>query len=285
MDGFAAAYAAWKQLGNDATYIPFKPHQRVHERDVFQKHVVFVDVAPDRSQWPEMERMMIQSLKILDHHETSLKEWEDTSYMTFSATKSGAWLAWDFFHPESRVPRLITYVSDRDNWFRSLPRVDDLMASLWMTPFYTKHGVLNFKEWDEIVRDIDTDDGFEEYCKRGVPVREVMDRHITISTSKAFPIVLEGVPMWTINDPTPHRSMAADILLQKPFLDGEMPGAVLIWFYHAPSKAFACSLRSRPGSEVDVGLLAEKFGGGGRRNTSAFSWSGDIRDLLHVTPE
>lgn len=277
MDGFMAAWSAWKFLGNDHTiYIPYRPHQKTPDAD--GRHAIFVDIAPDRAIL-EDPSIHLLSLRILDHHHTSKDEWDGTPYMVFSDSKSAAWIAWDFFHPDRRVPRLITYVSDRDTWARALPRSEDLMTNLWMTPLYTK-GSPNFELWDSIVQDIDTDEGFDRACLQGQALRPVIDRHIAISASKARPCEVLGIPMWVLNDPTPHRSMVADTLLERPFPSGDMPKAVMVWYYHIPSQKFTCSLRSSPTSGVDVAALAKRFGGGGRTYAAAFRWDGDIRLLL-----
>jgi oligoribonuclease NrnB/cAMP/cGMP phosphodiesterase (DHH superfamily) len=51
---------------------------------------------------------------VLDHHKTAEKDLKDLSFAKFDMNKSGAMMAWEYFHPEKEVPLMIRYIQDRD---------------------------------------------------------------------------------------------------------------------------------------------------------------------------
>jgi hypothetical protein len=48
--------------------------------------------------------------------------------------KSGATLAWAYFHPHEPVPLFVAYVEDRDLWRKALPGSDDFFAVYSILP-------------------------------------------------------------------------------------------------------------------------------------------------------
>ena len=50
-------------------------------------------------------------------------------------SKSGATLAWEFFHPGKEAPKFIQYITDRDLWKWELPYSKEFSAAFDMVPF------------------------------------------------------------------------------------------------------------------------------------------------------
>jgi oligoribonuclease NrnB/cAMP/cGMP phosphodiesterase (DHH superfamily) len=75
---------------------------------------------------------------VLDHHKSAAEKL--TGYQCrcgvvhFDMNKSGARLAWEFFHPDKPVPGLIRYVEDRDIWKWEFPESPAFLAALEMEP-------------------------------------------------------------------------------------------------------------------------------------------------------
>ena len=131
-DGFGAAYSAWKQLGNRAEYYPCK--HGTPPPDVKGKNVVILDF----SYGNELTKKMIEdanNLLIIDHHKSAMVELHDVSNTYFDMTKSGAMLAWEFFHPGKEPPKFIKYIQDRDLWKWELDYSKEFSAAFDMVPF------------------------------------------------------------------------------------------------------------------------------------------------------
>ena len=73
----------------------------------------------------------VSKLVVLDHHKSAAEKL--TGYQCrcgvvhFDMNKSGARLAWEFFHPDKPVPGLIRYIEDRD----ICERMQEGRAALW----------------------------------------------------------------------------------------------------------------------------------------------------------
>ena len=135
-DGFGAAWAVRHALGRDnvefhaASYDD--PPPPVADRDV-----VVVDFSYKRPVFDEIARDA-RTVLVLDHHKTAADELRGLPVppATYSALRdpatvsnpfrvcalfdmerSGAGLAWDYFHPDAQSrPDLINHIEDRDLW-------------------------------------------------------------------------------------------------------------------------------------------------------------------------
>ena len=131
-DGFGAAYSAWKLLGSKAQY-----HAASHGEtppDIAGKCVAILDFSYKN----DVTKQMIKSAKdliVIDHHKSAMVELHDISNTHFDMTKSGAMLAWEFFHPGKEPPKFINYIEDRDLWKWELPYSKEFAAAFDMVPF------------------------------------------------------------------------------------------------------------------------------------------------------
>lgn len=62
-------------------------------------------------------------------------------YALFDMERSGAGIAWDFFHPGAPRPELIDHVEDRDLWRFALPGTREIQAAVFSYPY-------EFDVWD-----------------------------------------------------------------------------------------------------------------------------------------
>ena len=131
-DGFAAAYCAWKVLGESAEYIPVIhdfPPPRINPGDM----VYLLDFSYPRS-LIEQIREVAEKVVILDHHKTAALQLLGIEGAIFDMNKSGAVLAWEYWHPSQPAPALIKYISDRDQWIQQLPYTEEVNAALSIFP-------------------------------------------------------------------------------------------------------------------------------------------------------
>ena len=177
-DGFGAAYSAWKQLGNRAEYHACK--HGTTPPDVKGKTVAILDFSFNNA----TTKKMIEDaagLIIIDHHKSAMVELHDISNCHFDMTKSGARLAWDFFHPGKEAPKFIDYIQDRDLWKWELPYSKEFSAAFDMIPF-------EFEEFEKF----EDDSVFDDAVKRGSYILAYSKTVVKKVCEKASPRKLDG---------------------------------------------------------------------------------------------
>lgn len=114
LDGAASRFAAWKKFGDEATYIPVqygKALPLIEDRS----DVYILDFSYSREILDELNNRS-NLLVVLDHHKTAKDALEGATYATFDLNRSGAVMSWEYFHPNTPVPKLLQHVQDRDLW-------------------------------------------------------------------------------------------------------------------------------------------------------------------------
>lgn len=289
-DGFGAAYAAWKRFGNDATYVSVQ-HGNPPPDFVDGEEVYILDFSYDKDALLDIDGRA-SLLVVLDHHESARKQLEDLPFATFDMEKSGAVLAWEYFH-SSDVPELLLYIQDRDLWRWELPDSREINYALQSHPFDFElwdwfAGLGSFKanqdqmgdlerelaalansaapptpeeqERERILAKFKGEDGLSELRRDGVPIVRMIDAMIDRAVSSAFEAVIDGQKVMVANSLL-LRSEIADRLIQ-------MGSPIAATFSDGP-KGRLWSLRSRD-DEHDVSVIASKYGGGGHKQASGF---------------
>lgn len=138
-DGLGAAFAAWLKLGDEAEYVPMnylssslspseaweKMSQAIPSKMNCDRDVYILGFSLPK---PVMDKLMEVSKKVvwLDHHKSAFEMWCPYSYerglrytpisnetgphyIILDDNKSGAMLAWEYFHPGTEVPMLIQH--------------------------------------------------------------------------------------------------------------------------------------------------------------------------------
>jgi hypothetical protein len=293
-DGFGAAWAVWRRFGDAVRYVPAFYGQE--PPDVACKNVVLVDFSYKlsvlRSMLASGDVDQAETILILDHHKTAAEDLRDIrppdegydpetwrrgweSWGTwpvrcqFDMNRSGAVMAWEFFHPGEPVPALLQYVQDRDLWRFNLPRSREVAAWVFSHPYA-------FPVWDELSALING--SFESVVREGAAIERKHHKDIAemlLITRREMMIGGHRVPV--ANLPYTMASDAAGILATgAPF------GAC--YFDRADGKR-QFSLRSRD-SGLDVSEIAKVYGGGGHRNAAGFEvpigWDGDDGGFIPV---
>ena len=153
-DGFGAAFAAWLKLGDDAEYVPMQYGKETDQSftledgtfdsdlNILNREIFILDFSFPR--WV-MDGLFSVAKRVvwLDHHKSAFEMWcEDgersmceqsngRDEVILDNNKSGAMLAWEYFHPGTEVPMLIKHISDRDLWKFNIPKSREFNAALW----------------------------------------------------------------------------------------------------------------------------------------------------------
>lgn len=252
-DGFGAAYAAWKLLGDRAEYHAAKYGDL--PPDVIGKNVLVVDFSYDNATTKRLIKEA-KGLLVLDHHKSAMVELHDVSCTHFDMNHSGAMLAWKFFHPGKEPPRMIRHIEDRDLWKWEIPYSREFAAAFDMVPF-------DFEEFDKYLDDSAVDSAQE----RGAYILSYSKTVISKIVKNASPRKLDGKDVLVVNSPHWMSEIGAALSLKCDF--------ALIWYYDHESRQVKVSLRAHH-DDADVSEIAKRFGGGGHRKAAGFSLLRDV---------
>ena len=262
-DGFGAAWAVHHALGDDVEF-----YKGIHQQpppDVTGLDVYLVDFAYKRA---VLEAMLKQaaSITILDHHisaQQDLAELLSSGKVggVFDMNKSGAILAWEWFHPDTPAPKLIQHIQDRDLWQFKLDDTRPITMGLAAYPY-------DFALWDDLMAS--TGDQLDALRRDGEALERKLQRDIEVLTATGVRrMVIGGYDVPVLNAPAAYVSEAGNIMAR-----GE-PFAACYWD-HASGRSF--SLRSSENG-VDVSEVAKLYGGGGHVKASGFTvdigWEGE----------
>jgi len=251
VDGFTAAWAAWRAIGAKGQYLP--AHHGAAAPAVHDRDVVMLDFAYSRATSLALASQA-HSLLVLDHHKTALDELGDLPFARLDMQQSGAGLAWRHFHPCTEVPRLVRTVEDGDLWRHALTDTRAVYMRLSYEP-------RTFGNWDRIAQMTSTMGGFEAFAAEGRLLQDERDFQVERLLMRRFEVMLQGERGLAAESPAAFRSEVGHRL-------AEMSGTFgLVWYPRG--RGYRVSLRSI--GEYDVERLARHFGGGGHRNAAGFT--------------
>lgn len=250
-DGFGAAYAAWKRFGNDAAYVGVAyghvmPLEEIQGRDVY-----ILDFCFPRAITEQMAACA-KSILVIDHHKTAQADLAGFPHAIFDMNKSGARLAWEYFHGATPVPDLLRFVEDRDLWRWVLPHSAAYLA-------YLDQQLMDFEVWDKLARM-----GAKQtakVCKIGEHMNAKFDSVARTIACNAEPVELLGHKGHRVNAPGMFVSKVGELVYE------QNNSFALVWYIN--NGTLGVSLRAKRGT-VDVSELARAFGGGGHAAAAAF---------------
>lgn len=256
-DGFGAALAAWLYYGDRAEYVGLD-HGDVATIDdlppVQGRAVYILDFSFSNEVMAALDERAAK-LVMLDHHKSAAEKLTGFAcrcgVVHFDMAKSGARLAWEFFHPHEPVPALLQYVEDRDIWKWEFAESAAFLSALDME-------TQGFERWREIAAF--TPEQLEQFMARGAAMDEKFRKLAADIAEGAQPLVFNGVAGLMVNAPGMFHSLVGDILSAKTGTFG------LMW--SAGDKGVKAGLRSQ--RNFDCIALAESMGGGGHAQACGF---------------
>ncbi|MCW5222385.1 phosphoesterase [Verminephrobacter aporrectodeae subsp. tuberculatae] len=256
-DGFGAAFAAWLYYGDSAQYLGLDHGdvQTVDGLPPVQGRAVYV---LDFSFPADMLRAIdahAAKLVLLDHHKSAAEKLSGFAcrcgVLHFDMHKSGARLAWEFFHPNAPLPALLKYVEDRDLWKWEFAESAGFLSALEME-------AQDFARWREIAAF--TPEQSARFMARGGAMDEKYRRLAADIAEGAQPLVFNGIEGLMVNAPGVFHSLVGDMLSAK---SGSF---ALMW--SAGAKGVRVGLRAQ--RNFDCIALAESMGGGGHAQACGF---------------
>lgn len=251
MDGFSAAWVARKKFGSGAVYFP-TIHQAPFPPSIKGREVYMVDFCYPEEIMKKIKKIASRVV-VIDHHASQKKAMKISDERLFDIKHSGSVLAWQYFFPKKKVPKLLSYVEDTDIWKFTLPQSRELHASLDTFKF-------DFKTWDKLASDFETASGRKEHLRKGKAILEFSGRVINDIVSSAEQVKFAGHKALAVNSPV-LVSEVGHVLATRA------KGIGIIWV--KKSDKLKISLRSN--GKVDVSKIALKYGGGGHKAAASFS--------------
>lgn len=258
-DGFGGAYAAWKKFGDTAEYIPLQYGKPIPEH-MDGRDLIFIDFCFEREKMDAL-KAVAKSITVLDHHE-GVREVATSFPGVFDSRRSGATIAWEYFHPSKPAPLLLEYLEDGDLFRFSLPDTKALYAYLTLEPY-------EFEHWEDLVNLLEQPHSRETILSKGRIYAEHMDRlveHIALNADlvefEGHTVYLSGTVYQAITNYVGHALATK----QPPF-------AIMV---RPAGEGLRVSLRGD--GVFDVAKLAQKYGGNGHPGAAAFSlpWGSPI---------
>lgn len=255
-DGYASALAAYLKFGDEATYKAVQYGQPFPLEVVFPDSKIYVlDFSYKREILDEVN-LMVASLTVIDHHETSMQDLQGLEYAIFDMDKSGATLSWTYFHPEVEIPYMFKLVEDHDLWEFSISETRAFDLGMATSGKYS-----NIQFWHQVFKDSLL---MQEIIERGKPLVAQQDGRIDSFFKKQhYKIVtINGhkVAVYNFTGNTFEISHYATAAMKRLDID-----YVISYFFTETGKV-ALSYRSSRKTNIHVGNLCREQGGGGHRH-------------------
>jgi len=284
LDGFGAAYAAWKHFGDNAEYIPVyygaePPIDRLKGNKVF-----IVDFSYSPEQLKTIHKVTFY-VNTIDHHKSFIEAVNAGTYnellkftnlfITTGDNESGAVLTWKYFHNEP-VPDLLLHIQDRDLWKFKLNFTKEICEALACTELNPR----TFEHWDYLAILFNRTYGTrEKLISQGTTLLDQKEsqiqQHLKHISKKSL---WYGHKVIFCNAPRYHASE-----LGNRIAEANPDCIAAIWYFDESNKSYNYSLRSA--GDIDCTKLAKVFGGGGHKNASGFSINHKDEGLYEVANE
>jgi nanoRNase/pAp phosphatase (c-di-AMP/oligoRNAs hydrolase) len=257
-DGFTAAWATWLKHPDwefhAARYgdpVPDVTGREVYLLDFSYKRPVMVNIIESANH-----------VTVLDHHKTAEAELSVLQVMDpaaikfecyFDMEKSGARLAWEYFHPLENVPNIVKYVEDRDLWRFSYSNTRPIGDYIFSHAY-------DFDTWTILSEHIEN---YEDNClAQGQAISRQHFKDVDELAINAFRANICGYSVPVINVPyTLASDMCHKLAKNEPFAAS--------FYYDGERGKLIYSLRSTE-TGVDVSEIAKQMGGGGHAHAAGF---------------
>lgn len=248
MDGTGARFAAWKKFGDEAEYIAVQYGKPLPEMEP-KSRVFIVDFSYPREVLEQL-RSTHQELVVLDHHKTAQEALEGFPGCIFDMNRSGAVMAWEYFHPGVPVPVLLQYVQDRDLWKWTMKNTAEVHMGLQTLK-------ASMSKWNEASR---PGAGLMRLMETGKVLKEKQDQVVENAIKNHVKVIdFCGYKVGVTN----QSDNASEIGNAICAIEGVDFGIV-----YCITKDDDVLLSLRSVGEMDVGAIAKIYGGGGHKNAS-----------------
>lgn len=249
-DGLGAKYAAWHKFRDNAVYIPVNYNEPVPEKVYGKSNDIYIiDFSYPKDVLLDIQSK-VNSIVVLDHHKTAKEALEGLDFAHFDMDKSGAVLAWEYFHPGTPIPGLLTRIMDRDIWKWQYKDTTQVLAMVSLAEE-------DFSKWDDLEAI-----GPEAVAKMGQHVVAYQDLCVKQAMDYVRVVKWRGYDVAVIN--STHMTSEVGNQLCKT-LDVDF---AIVWSMYPIGVVY---MGFRSVGDFDVSAIAKTFGGGGHKNAAGAS--------------
>ncbi|HEX8591250.1 MAG TPA: hypothetical protein VF696_00665 [Candidatus Paceibacterota bacterium] len=252
-DGFGGAYAAWKKFGDSVEYIPLHRGEPLPQ-GIDGANIYIIDFTYTRDVMDELVSRAA-SVVALDHHDGVREIVEAMPEYVFDNNRSGATLAWNYFHPDIPEPYFLTLLEDQDLFRHANADTIPLHTYLEVHPF-------TFESWDEIATKLENQESREAFLERTRIYAEYFELLADMAVNKAKLVRFEGREVF-FGVSHPFKSLKSRIGSDLARKQG--PFALVV---AAHPEGYGVSIRGD--GSVNVAEIAQKFGGNGHPRSAGF---------------
>jgi len=256
MDGYAAAWAAWKQFTNSARYQPVRHYTPMPDfADGTTLYIVDFCYPMDEL---VAAAQRAKKIVVLDHHISAQKDFEAYQQhstiphnleINFVQNHSGCMIVWQYFHGDVEPPMLLRHIEDHDLWLHQLDKTEEISKALYLRL------PVNFSAFEKL--------NLATLQREGALLQKQQQLNISRLLKARHRVKLNNISGLAVNAPGMFSSDLGHALADKSGTFG------LSYFYHGRRQQYECSLRSI--GDFDVSVIAHNFGGGGHKNAAGFS--------------
>lgn len=258
-DGFTGAWSAWKKLKNTADYFPMHNDNKpldISALNAEGKDIYIIDYSfkPE-----EMKKLVAVNNKVvlIDHHITSAESAKIATESLYDISRSGASLAWKYFHQDKKIPKLVSFVEDYDLWKFQLPFTQELTLFLSAKKF-------DFKIWEKLADEFEDASKRKEMAMQGKIMLDYKEKLIADLLEKGEEVIFDGHRAFAVNSPVFESEIGKHIYEKKGML-------AIIWSYRKRHHKPKLKVSLRSNKNIDVSEIALKYGGGGHKSAAGFT--------------
>lgn len=252
-DGLCGALAARLHFDGNAEYIPMTYKDNIDSYDLNDKTIYFIDISPPDSFFKKDK--VWKEIIILDHHLSAIRNlsaFKDqfSNKSILDTKRSGATIAWEYFHPHLPIPRFIKIAEDRDLWKFNYPETKALTTYCHNFVPYTIESYLEIFDNDFIL---------DDYIKKGKNILEYQSKVIQDVAERGTHILkfnFDGVEYdFGIINCMVFPSELGSYIVSNRFNDDIQPQVAIMWCYNMKDDVYNFSIRGR--DIVDCSKIAE----------------------------
>ena len=254
LDGYGAAWSAWKSLGDKAQYQAVR-HQMPMPEFPAGGVLYILDFCYPIKQLVDAAQKASKVI-VLDHHISAQQAFKDYQgdipenlEVFFDMQQSGCMIAWHYFQGDIEPPILLQHIEDHDLWRHQLRHTEEIMKALFL------RRPISFAAFEQIQLDVLYYEGKILLKQHRQMVKALLNSRHAIKLNNTLGLA--------VNAPGAFSSDLGHALAKKSGTFG------LTYHYHGRRQCYECGLRSI--GEFDVAQLAVTFGGGGHKNAAGFS--------------
>lgn len=294
LDGFTSFIVLHKsgKIANDAIIYSDVPSAKFPPQHIENRHIIILDVAYKYEVLISITEKA-KSVTFIDHHVTihnDVKKIQNDGKnikIIYDENECGASLTWKFFNEKRKIPLFIKYIKDNDIGTWKLKYTHEFIAALDTNHNFSVNSE-NIHKWNLLFNEMTV----KALIKKGKVYREYMNHLLDMNSrrysmelfpsekiyeqySEYFKKPAEFKVAVVCGTGCPSSSLLGARMME--ILDCDF---VIIWNLHLDKKEYVLSFRSK---EIDVGYIAQMFGGGGHKLASACSFpitKHSIQDLF-----